>query len=171
VLREGRTARYSPNGNRHPVLDLDAENTEIPDKPIPHDAPARREVYTYTLTPALQSYPQLSLLSFAKGADLSLADFWPAICIAVFGVSPQNLGRRTFGGPFFANPLPSGIRSEERAMDSLMQGTLARSSVTGGKFLEQLFRIGFLTAIAVAMVGWSSAIGWLTVKLAMWLMA
>jgi hypothetical protein len=36
---------------------------------------------------------------------------------------------------------------------------------------SRLFNIGFLTTIAVAMVGWSSAIGWLTVRLAMWLMA
>ena len=56
-------------------------------------------------------------------------------------------------------------------MNSLMEWMPARSSVSRGKLLEQLFKIGFLTAIAVAMVGWTSAIGWLTVKLAMWLMA
>jgi len=37
--------------------------------------------------------------------------------------------------------------------------------------MEHLFKIGFLTAIAVAMVGWISTIGWLTVKLGIWLMA
>jgi hypothetical protein len=56
-------------------------------------------------------------------------------------------------------------------MNSLMEGMPARSSISRGKLLEQLFKIGFWTAIAVAMIGWSSAIGWLAVKLAMWLIA
>jgi hypothetical protein len=56
-------------------------------------------------------------------------------------------------------------------MNNLMEVMLARSSVSKGKLLEQFFKIGFLTAIAVAMVGWISTIGWLTVELAMWLMA
>jgi hypothetical protein len=108
-----------------------------------------------------------------RQAEACRADFWPEICTAGFGVSPQNLWPSHFRRSFFANPLPSpsGIRSEERVMNSLMEAMPARSSVSRDKLLEQLFKIAFLTAIAVAMVGWSSAIGWLTVKLAMWLMA
>jgi hypothetical protein len=56
-------------------------------------------------------------------------------------------------------------------MNSLTEVMPAKSSVSRGKLLGQFFKIGFLTAIAVAMVGWTSAIGWLTFKLAMWLMA
>jgi hypothetical protein len=95
----------------------------------------------------------------------------------VLGFPPETFGRRAFGGLFLPNPLArlarrsAAFRSEERIMNSLMEVMPARSSVSRGKLLEQLFKIGFLTAIAVAMVGWTSAIGWLTVKLAMWLMA
>ena len=36
---------------------------------------------------------------------------------------------------------------------------------------RRLFDITYLAAIAVAMVGWLSALGWITVRLASWLLA
>jgi hypothetical protein len=36
---------------------------------------------------------------------------------------------------------------------------------------ERSFRICYLTAIAVAMVGWLSAFGWVTLTVAKWLLA
>jgi hypothetical protein len=36
---------------------------------------------------------------------------------------------------------------------------------------QRLFSIGFLTAVAVAMVGWLGAIGWITFAAAKWLFA
>jgi hypothetical protein len=35
---------------------------------------------------------------------------------------------------------------------------------------ERLFLIGFLTVVAVAMVGWLGAIGWVTFAAARWLL-
>jgi hypothetical protein len=36
---------------------------------------------------------------------------------------------------------------------------------------QRFFNISYLAAIAVAMVGWLSAFGWITVKVAEWLLA
>jgi len=43
-------------------------------------------------------------------------------------------------------------------------------SVSRGTALERLFVIGYLTAIAVATIGWVSAFGWAAFRLASWLM-
>ena len=56
-------------------------------------------------------------------------------------------------------------------MNSLTEVVHFRSSVTTGTILKRLFVIGYATAIAVAMFGWASAFGWLTVKVAKWLFA
>jgi hypothetical protein len=45
------------------------------------------------------------------------------------------------------------------------------SAVGKGVILRRLFVIGYVTAIGVAMVGWVSAFGWLTVRVAKWLLA
>ena len=47
----------------------------------------------------------------------------------------------------------------------------AESAVSRGKLFEQLFKIGFFFAIAVATIGWVSVFGWIIVRLANWLMA
>jgi hypothetical protein len=44
-------------------------------------------------------------------------------------------------------------------------------SVRRGTAAERLFVIGYLTAIAVATIGWVSAFGWAAVRLASWAMA
>jgi hypothetical protein len=45
------------------------------------------------------------------------------------------------------------------------------SSVSGGTVSERLFVIGYLTAIAVATIGWVSAFGWAAIRLASWVLA
>jgi hypothetical protein len=44
-------------------------------------------------------------------------------------------------------------------------------AVSRGTVLKRLFVIGYLTAVAVATIGWVSAFGWLTVRVAKWLLA
>jgi ABC-type enterochelin transport system permease subunit len=44
-------------------------------------------------------------------------------------------------------------------------------AVSRGVILRRLFAIGYLAAVSVAMVGWISAFGWLTVKVAKWMLA
>ena len=44
------------------------------------------------------------------------------------------------------------------------------STASRGTILKRLFVIGYVTAIAVAMVGWISAFGWLTLRAATWLL-
>ena len=44
------------------------------------------------------------------------------------------------------------------------------STVSRGTVSERLFVIGYLTAIAVATLGWVSAFGWAAFKLASWVM-
>lgn len=44
-------------------------------------------------------------------------------------------------------------------------------AVSKGTPLQRLFNACYLTAIAVAMVGWLSAFGWITVRVAQWLLA
>ena len=45
------------------------------------------------------------------------------------------------------------------------------ATIGRGTILKRLFVIGYLTAVAVAMIGWVSAFGWAAVRLASWLMA
>jgi hypothetical protein len=45
------------------------------------------------------------------------------------------------------------------------------SFVRRAKASERLFVIGYLTAIAVATIGWVSAFGWAAVRLASWVLA
>jgi hypothetical protein len=45
------------------------------------------------------------------------------------------------------------------------------STVSRGTKLKRLFVIGYLTAITVATIGWVSALGWITVRLANWVVA
>jgi ABC-type enterochelin transport system permease subunit len=56
-------------------------------------------------------------------------------------------------------------------MNSLTQVMPVGSTVSKGAILKRLFVIGYLTAVAVAMVGWVSAFGWITVRVAKWLLA
>jgi hypothetical protein len=44
-------------------------------------------------------------------------------------------------------------------------------AVQAATLKQRLFPIGFLTAVAVAMVGWLWAIGWVTFAAAKWLLA
>ena len=43
--------------------------------------------------------------------------------------------------------------------------------VSRGVMLRRLFVIGYVAAVGVAMIGWVSAFGWLTVRVAKWLLA
>jgi hypothetical protein len=56
-------------------------------------------------------------------------------------------------------------------MNSLTEVVYAGSAVSRGTILKRLFIIGYLTASAVAMVGWLSVFGWATVRVAKWLLA
>jgi hypothetical protein len=56
-------------------------------------------------------------------------------------------------------------------MNSLTQLMPVASTLSRKTILKRLFVIGYLTAVAVAMIGWVSAFGWITVRLAMWLLA
>ena len=61
--------------------------------------------------------------------------------------------------------------SKSVAMNSLTEVLHVGSAVSSGAILKRLFVIGYLTAIAVAMLGWLSAFGWITVRVAKWLFA
>jgi hypothetical protein len=56
-------------------------------------------------------------------------------------------------------------------MNSVTQAMPAASTVSGGTILKRVFVIAYVTAVAVAMFGWVSAFGWLTVQVAKWLLA
>ncbi len=43
--------------------------------------------------------------------------------------------------------------------------------VTKATLKQRLFTIGFFTAVAVATIGWVSALGWVAVAVANWLLA
>jgi hypothetical protein len=47
----------------------------------------------------------------------------------------------------------------------------AASTVSRGKILKRVFVIAYVTAVAIAMFGWVSAFGWLTVQVTKWLLA
>jgi hypothetical protein len=55
-------------------------------------------------------------------------------------------------------------------MSSLTQLMPVGSTLRRKTILKQVFVVGYLTAVAVAMLGWLSAFGWLTVKVAEWLL-
>jgi len=55
-------------------------------------------------------------------------------------------------------------------MNSLIQVTHIGSAVSKRSMLQRLIKIGYLTAIGAAMIGWMSAFGWITVRLAKWLL-
>jgi hypothetical protein len=44
-------------------------------------------------------------------------------------------------------------------------------AVSKGALLQQLFKIGFLATVTVAMIGWVSAFGWVIVGIVSWLFA
>jgi hypothetical protein len=56
-------------------------------------------------------------------------------------------------------------------MNCLTQMMPVGSAIRRGTILNRLFVIGYLTTITVAMFGWVSAFGWITIRLAKWLMA
>ncbi len=56
-------------------------------------------------------------------------------------------------------------------MNSLTEVMPAASTVSRGAKLERFFRICYLTAITVSTIGWISAFGWITFRLAKWVMA
>jgi hypothetical protein len=64
------------------------------------------------------------------------------------------------------------VRREECAMNSLAEVMAMEAAVVRKATLrERSFRICYLTATAVAMVGWLSAFGWVTVTVTKWLLA
>ena len=56
-------------------------------------------------------------------------------------------------------------------MNSLTQSMPVVSTVGRKAILKRVFVIGYLTAVAVAMIGWVSAFGWITMRVAQWLLA
>jgi hypothetical protein len=56
-------------------------------------------------------------------------------------------------------------------MNSVTQSIPVASTVSRGAISKRLFVIAYVTAVAVAMFGWVSAFGWLTVQVAKWLLA
>ena len=56
-------------------------------------------------------------------------------------------------------------------MNSVTQAMPAASTVSRGTILKRVFVIAYVTAVGVAMAGWVSAFGWLTVQVAKWLLA
>jgi len=56
-------------------------------------------------------------------------------------------------------------------MNSLTQSMPVVSRVSRKAILKRVFVIGYLTAVAVAMIGWVSAFGWITMMVAKWLLA
>jgi hypothetical protein len=55
-------------------------------------------------------------------------------------------------------------------MNNVTELMRAGSAVSRGTILKRLFVIGYVTAIAIAMVGSISAFGWLTLRAATWLL-
>jgi len=58
--------------------------------------------------------------------------------------------------------------TEAMPMEALSTRRAAMNSTT---MKDRLFTVCYLTATAVAMVGWLSAFGWVTVAVAKWLLA
>jgi hypothetical protein len=55
-------------------------------------------------------------------------------------------------------------------MNSVTRAMPAASTVSRGTILKRIFVIAYVTAVAVATIGWVSAFGWLTVRVAKWLL-
>jgi hypothetical protein len=53
-------------------------------------------------------------------------------------------------------------------MNSVTDVAPKRSTVSRGKISRKLFVAGYLTAIAIATIGWLSAFGWITVRAVEW---
>jgi hypothetical protein len=56
-------------------------------------------------------------------------------------------------------------------MNSLTEVVPVGSTVSRGTISNRFFKICYLTAITVSTIGWVSAFGWLTVRVAKWLLA
>ncbi len=56
-------------------------------------------------------------------------------------------------------------------MNSLAPVVPVASRFSKGTILKRVLVIAYLTAIAISTMGWVSAFGWLTVRLAKWLLA
>jgi hypothetical protein len=57
-------------------------------------------------------------------------------------------------------------------MNSLTENMpIEGTAITRATMKDQLFTACYLTATAVAMIGWLSAFGWATVAVAKWLLA
>jgi hypothetical protein len=56
-------------------------------------------------------------------------------------------------------------------LDGITETTSVGSAVSRGKLLDQLFKIAYFAVITAVTIGWASAIGWITVRLTLWLMA
>jgi hypothetical protein len=56
-------------------------------------------------------------------------------------------------------------------MNTVTEGMPVVSTVSRGTVSERLFVIGYLTAIAVATIGWVSAFGWAALRLTSWVLA
>jgi hypothetical protein len=55
-------------------------------------------------------------------------------------------------------------------MDNVTKVIPLGPTVRKGAILNRLFVIAYVTAVAVATIGWVSAFGWLTVRVAKWLL-
>jgi hypothetical protein len=56
-------------------------------------------------------------------------------------------------------------------MNSLTEVMPRVSTTRRGPLLNRVFVMAYLAAIAVATIGWVSAFGWLTVRVAKWIFA
>ena len=56
-------------------------------------------------------------------------------------------------------------------MNGLTEAMPLGSTSSRRTTLERVFRICYLTAITVSTIGWISAFGWITFRLAKWVMA
>jgi hypothetical protein len=56
-------------------------------------------------------------------------------------------------------------------MNSLTEVRPVESAISSGTPSQRFFKFCYLSAIGVTTVGWLSAFGWITVRVAKWLMA
>jgi hypothetical protein len=56
-------------------------------------------------------------------------------------------------------------------MNAATEAMPVGSAISRGTSSQRFFQICYLSAITVATIGWVSAFGWATVRLASWLMA
>jgi hypothetical protein len=56
-------------------------------------------------------------------------------------------------------------------MNSITEAIPVGATSSRGTISKRLFVIGYVAAVGVSMAGWVSAFGWLTVKVATWLLA